>query len=100
VARGTANEFRLERDLQDAAVRWARSRGWFARRYKGPGRRSHPDYLFIRRAIVLWIEFKLPGKEPTGLQWREIREMTAHGANVVWLDSLEDFQAVLRAYEA
>lgn len=94
-----ADEFRLEKDLQEAAVRWARSRGWFARKYKGPGRRSHPDYFFLRGGVHLFIEFKLPGKEPTDLQWREIREMIAHGATVYWLDSLDEFKAVLTSYE-
>ena len=98
MAQGTENEFALEADLQAAAVRWARAQGWFARRYKGPGRRSHPDYMFIRRSVVLWIEFKLPGKEPTELQLKEIREMIAHGAIVYWLDCLEDAKAVLAAH--
>jgi hypothetical protein len=93
------NEFRTEADLQAACVRLARRRGWFARRYKGPGRRAHPDYLFIRRGIVLWVEFKIPGNEPTELQWIEIREMMAHGAVVYWLDCIADFQAVLAAHE-
>jgi hypothetical protein len=88
----------IENDLQTTAVRWARSQGWFARRYKGPGRRSHPDYVFVRRGVVVWIEFKAPGNEPTELQFREHKEMMAHGANVYWLDNLEDFKAVLNAH--
>ena len=78
----------------------ARRRGWFARRYKGPGRRSHPDYLFAYRGRVLFIEFKLPGNEPTDLQWVEIREMLSHGLSVLWLDSIDDFEAVLDVFEA
>lgn len=95
MAKGTANEFHLEKDLQDACVRWARARGWFARRYRAQGRRSAPDYMFIRRSVVVWVEFKLPGEEPTDLQRREHREMMAYGADVVWLDCIEDFRAVL-----
>jgi hypothetical protein len=96
-----ADEFRTEKDLQDACVRWARTQGWFARRYKGPGRRSHPDYLFAHLSVrrTCFIEFKLPGKEPTPLQYREHREMMAHGMDVLWLDSIEDFKAVLRVRE-
>lgn len=89
----------LERDIEDAAVRWARLRGWFTRKYKGPGRRSHPDRLFVRRGVVIWIEFKRLGKEPTELQWKEIREMQAHGAIVYWVDCLEDAKAILAAHE-
>jgi hypothetical protein len=100
VARGTVNEcFTLEKDLRNAAILWARARGWFVRRYKGPGRRSHPDDMFVCRGVVLWIEAKLPGKEPTELQWREIREMRRHGCTVYWIDSLDDYKAVLKAHE-
>ena len=99
MGRGTANEFRLEKDLQTACVRWARARGWFARRYKGPGRRSHPDYMFAYRGRVLFIEFKLPPNEPTDLQWTEIREMRSHGLDVLWLDNIDDFKAVIATHE-
>ena len=47
----------------------------------------------------MFIEFKRPGKEPAELQWNEIREMRAHGADVLWLSDAEDFLAVIRARE-
>jgi hypothetical protein len=99
VVRGTESDFRLEADLQAACVRWARANGWFARRYKGPGRRSHPDYLFAKNGRVVWIEFKLPGNEPTALQRHEIAEMRFHGLTVYWVDDLQDFKAILAAHE-
>lgn len=89
----------LEADIEAATIGWAERRGWFQRKYKGPGRRSHPDRLFIRHGTVLWIEFKRAGKEPTDLQWREIRKMLAHGALVFWVDNLDDAKAVLAAHE-
>ena len=99
MGRSIGNDFRIEADVQTAAVRGARGRGWFARRYKGPGRRSHPDYLFAKAGVVLWVEFKLPGNEPTPLQRLEIAEMRSHGLTVYWVDDLQDFQAILTAHE-
>ena len=93
--RGTGSDFRLEKDLQTACVRYARGRGWFARRYKGPGRRAHPDYFFAHRGQALWVEFKLPGNEPTDLQWAEIREMQSHRLTVLVIDDIDDFKAIL-----
>ena len=95
MARGTGSEYRTEKDLQTAAVRWAVAHGWFARRYKGPGRRSHPDYFFAKHGQCVWIEFKLPGKEPTELQRIEIHKMLAAGLTVYWLDNIDDFRACL-----
>lgn len=89
----------LERDIEDACGRWAKARGWFHRKYKGPGRRSHPDRLFIRNTVCVWIEFKRKGKEPTELQWQEINAMKAAGANVYWTDNLEGAKAILASHE-
>ena len=55
--------------------------------------------MFIRGSVVVWVEFKLPGEEPTDLQRREHREMMAYGALVYWLDCIEDFKAVLKNHE-
>jgi hypothetical protein len=87
--------FRLEKDLQEACVRWARSEGWLARRYSAPGRRSSPDYFFAKHGQCVWIEFKLPGKKPTELQEIEIRTMRAAGLTVYWIDNIDDFRACL-----
>lgn len=97
MARGTENEFFLEKDLQAAVVRDARAAGWFARRYTGTGRRGLPDYMFARAGRVWWIEFKLPGNEPTPLQWGEIRAMRAAGLNVGWTDSRRACQKLFKA---
>lgn len=99
MARATVSEFRLERDLEKACDNYARRRGWFTRKYKGPGRRSHPDRLFARRGRVFWVEFKLPGKEPTELQWLEIQAMHEAGLDVIWLDNKADFITELEARE-
>lgn len=88
-------QYLLERDVERRSCEWAERRGWFHRKYKGPGRRSHPDRLFIFRSLVIFVEFKRRGKEPTELQWKEHRKMRAHGADVVWVDDIEDFKAVI-----
>lgn len=92
--------FRLERDLEGAAGRLAEAAGWFHRKYKGPGRRSHPDRLFAKwERKPFWIEFKLPGNEPTELQWLEIQAMHVAGLCVYWTDNLNEFKEILSAHE-
>jgi hypothetical protein len=100
VGRGTGSEktFRLERDLEDACGRLAKAQGIFHRKYKGPGRRSHPDRLFAKRGFCLWIEFKLPGNTPTELQWLEIRAMRRAGLRVTWTSSYRGFEKILANY--
>jgi hypothetical protein len=91
--------FRLESQLQRACVRFARARGWLARRGAGQGRRSFPDYWFLRCARFWLVEFKRPGCAPTELQELEHRELRAHGADVSVIDDLEVFKKELQARE-
>lgn len=91
--------YETEAKLESAATDYATNRGWFSRKYKGPGRRSHPDRLFAKGGYIFWIEFKRRGNHPTTLQWGEIRKMWAAGLDVLWLDSIEDFKAILHDRE-
>lgn len=92
--------YEYEAELESDAIKLAKRRGWFTRKYKGPGRRSHPDRLFAKGGYIFWIEFKRYPKEPTELQWQEIGAMRAAGLDVLWLDSIEDFAALLADREA
>ena len=91
--------YALERDLEDDATKLARKRGWFSRKYRSAGRRSQPDRLFIRNGVCFWVEFKRLGNEPSPAQWEEINAMLQAGADVLWIDSIEDFRACLIARE-
>lgn len=88
------------RGLENTCKRWARDRGWFVRKFRSPGHNADPDDVFIKAGRVLFVEFKARGQEPTDLQDIIIKEMLAAGADVVWLDNVEDFKAVLGHREA
>jgi hypothetical protein len=92
--------FELENDLEDAAIKLAKRTGWLTRKFKHAGRRSAPDRWFAKGGYIFWIEFKRQLCEPTKLQWDEIKAMRAAGLDVLWLDSIEDFRAVLADRES
>jgi len=87
--------YELESGLEDAAISLAKRAGWLTRKFKSPGRRSDPDRWFAKGGHIFWVEFKRQLCEPTKGQWDVIKEMRAAGLDVVWLDSIEDFKAVL-----
>ena len=102
----------LEADVQDACVKWARARGYWARKFSSIAQRSVPDYLFSHRgniAEILWItggakikfacEFKAPGKTSTDAQVEEQELMRLAGWFVFECDNLEVFKATVIAYE-
>lgn len=101
--------FRLERDLENAAVKRVHARGFVTRKMNGLGFSSWPDRLVIwperlcmyshSRSFVYvarqeYVEFKLPGEEPTPLQLKLHRDLRALGCVVYVCDNLEHFDAI------
>lgn len=85
----------LERKIQKHCVAYARSRGWWARKLAGQGRRSLPDYIFARFGVVLFVEFKKTGEKPTELQEEEHKVMRAAHLCVYVIDDVERFKALI-----
>ena len=82
-----------EKEVRDACIKWAKSKGWLhIRLHFGKGAaRGWPDDVFIRDGRHVWVEFKRPGAKPTKLQ--ELRHVALYnaGAEVYVVDSLSDF---------
>ncbi len=84
---------------EEAKVReWAELYGWWVSKFTALGKRGVPDRIFIRSGIVVFIEMKKHGKEPTRQQLKRHNEMRAHGAIVHWADRHEDAIAILESY--
>ena len=100
MAKGTESEktFRLERDLEAACCRLAKAAGWYCRKLSGPGHRSMPDRMFIRRGIVLFIEFKRPGERPGPLQVYVIDLIRKQGFEVILVDNIIDGRKAIRRF--
>lgn len=78
----------LEKTIEAAVCRYAKSKGWKERKFVTPGHRSAPDRIFWRKGRVFWIEFKAKGKKPTPAQQREIAGMQADGLTVYVCDDV------------
>ncbi len=106
----------LEKDLQSDCVKWARSRGYWARKFSSQSQRSVPDYLFAKEeqlSTLFWrpkfaCEFKRPGcpRDPlTGLmsteaQIEEQNAMRDAGWFVFECDDFEMFKKTVLDYES
>ena len=84
-----------ERDIESWAVRRAEKAGYWARKFKAPGRRSAPDRIFAQLGRSWWVEFKATGEQPTELQLDEHRKMRAAGLTVYWTDSRDGFAFIM-----
>lgn len=79
-----------ESKVEKQAREYAEATGWWVAKFVSPGKKAVPDRLFIKRGIVVFIEFKRPGEEPTRQQYLRMKEMKKHGAIVRWFDSFEE----------
>lgn len=75
-----------EADIQKKCVAYARSKGYWARKFSSPANRSVPDFLFGKAwssGEVHWAEeFKAPREHPTDAQLEEQDLMIAAGWTV------------------
>ena len=80
----------LEEDVENALVRRVKKLGGTAEKFKTPGRRSVPDRLVtLPGGIIIFVELKAPGKEPTEKQARDHRRRRKLGCDVRVIDSVE-----------
>ena len=85
-----------ESTLEGRACRYAKSLGYYVRKYKSPGRRAAPDRFFKHSdGVPFFIEFKGLGKQPTALQLAEHDEMRAVGLIVYVVDNYEAAKAII-----
>ncbi len=89
----------LERDIQAHSIRYARSKGWWCRKFASPANRSVPDYILGRDGCTLFVEFKRPGGVVTDAQKEEHKAMQAVGLAVHIVTSVEEFKALLARVE-
>ena len=58
----------LERDIERLVCAFAKRNGWLCFKWTSPNYRGVPDRMFIRDGVVIFVEFKAPGKKPTKKQ--------------------------------
>ncbi|AEY69582.1 resolvase [Burkholderia phage vB_BceS_AH2] len=86
----------LESDIESATIDFAEQHGWWVAKFVSPGQRGVPDRIFIRRGRVLFLELKRPKKKPTSQQREKHKEMRRFGAEVHWINTLEQAYDLLR----
>jgi hypothetical protein len=85
-----------ESTVESAINAFAEIRGWWCAKFVSPGLNGVTDRLFIRDGRHVFMEVKRPGEEPTAQQYKRMRDMKAHGAEVHWVDNVEQAKAILR----
>jgi hypothetical protein len=85
-----------EKDIEEKAYAYARSRGVWHTKFKSANNRGLPDRIFIAPGnIVFFIEFKRPKKTARAQQKLVIDEMTDLGAKVFVTNDLDRAKQII-----
>jgi len=69
--------------------------GWKHCKHVSPGRRGGFDHIFIREGLVIFVEFKQPGKKLDPLQLVEYNELLLYGAEAHVCNNIQHFKGIL-----
>jgi len=82
-----------ESKIQADVVAYAQSFGITAKKLSfGEG---WPDFMFLARGKILFIEFKAPGETPSPAQREMIRVLTQHGFTVRVVSDVEEGKTII-----
>lgn len=85
--------------VQNPVVRHARATGWLAWKMRIEGRNGCPDYAFMRRGIILLVEFKSPTGVLSAQQKLRHAELRAQGFTVHVIDNPDAGRALFDSFE-
>lgn len=88
---------RLEKVIEDYAVRWARNNGILVFKLNLWGNNGWPDRAFMYNGKCVFIEFKRPGEKAEPLQDHHHRLLRAHSFEVYVCDDKQLATAILEA---
>lgn len=85
------NEAELEKRVRD----WCKDNAWKRKKMSSPGSRGTLDDYFVKNGRHVWIEMKHGSNTPSGLQWKEIKDLRLFGAEAYWCNTLDQVVSVL-----
>jgi len=86
-----------EKDIEQYLVKEVKKLSGIPYKFKSPQRRSVPDRLCIfNKKVTIFVEVKATGKVPTEAQLREMERLTDKEQWVVWLDSKDGIDRIIK----
>lgn len=78
---------KAEGRVESFLVKTAAAHGCLCPKFTSPGTNGMPDRIVIGHGKTFFIEVKAPGEKPRADQRLRIKELQAHGAYAVWMDT-------------
>jgi len=78
-----------ESTIEQVVCAYAKAKGCLSLKLAGQNQKGQPDRMFLYHGLVLFIEFKAPGKKPSALQARWLDRLTEHAFVATSCDNIE-----------
>lgn len=89
----------LEKVIEKKVCDYARSKGFYVKKFVSPSNRSVPDDIFITPdGTVFFIEFKRRGRIPTGSQFEEHKKILRNNVDVHVIDTINKGKELIDEY--
>ena len=88
-----------ETDIENLVIAWATDHGWLCPKLQWVNQTGWPDRCFIKRGVVVFIEFKKPGGRISKKQHYWIGRIREQGIPVIVCDSPEDALVFLASHD-
>ena len=89
----------LEKTVEKAVKRYAKSHGWLAQKWASANYRGVPDGLFVNKhGLTIYIEFKAWRKKLTELQALRVGELRENKAIVFVVDHIDKGKFIIDLY--
>jgi len=89
----------LESAIESAVCKYAKTKGWLVYKFVSPNNRGVPDRIMLRNGVIIFVEFKATGKQPTTLQQYIIKRIRGEKFKVYVIDSVEIGKKTLDSYD-
>lgn len=78
-----------EAQIEKKVCEHAKRQGWLVYKFQSPSQRGVPDRIFLKKRLVMFVEFKAPGKRPTKQQLATHEKFRKQGFLVYVIDNID-----------
>lgn len=76
-----------ESTIEKAICAFAKEHGISTLKLSGPNDRGKADRMFMKNGKAVFLEIKAPGKRPTALQVKFLKDIQKDGFHAAWCDN-------------
>ena len=95
---GTITQQVTEKKIEGHLIKMVSEMKGHAYKFNSEQRRGVPDRICVLpKGLLIFVECKRPGGEPTPAQYREMARLRALGQNVTWVSTTEEVDTLMQS---